>query len=179
MIDVGVIGPYGIGPLSKKPLSIGTPFDPTVPPKEIKIIQLEHTVKPMITISWKASCYPVQQSYKVITFKIIFLPLILVKISYYINFKVNIFESNKNDNFELDVPNASDVEAKVNFATNYGGNYFIRVSTITPNAVPSPLINYRAPELPTPHQVKVFNTPEGHYQVIWHKPTLPNKLQKL
>jgi len=72
MIDVGVIGPNGIGPLSKRPFTIITPFDPTVPPKNIKIEQLEHTSQPMILISWKASCHPVQQSYKVRTFKIIF-----------------------------------------------------------------------------------------------------------
>lgn len=65
MIDVGIIGPNGIGPLSKRPLDIITPFDPTVPPKDIKIEQLEHTLKAMILISWKASCHPVQQSYKV------------------------------------------------------------------------------------------------------------------
>lgn len=69
MIDVGVIGPYGIGPLSKKPMNIITPFDPTVPPKDIKVEQLEHLLQAMIVISWKASCHPVQQSYKVITFK--------------------------------------------------------------------------------------------------------------
>jgi len=72
MIDVGVIGPNGIGPLSKIPSNIKTPFDPTVPPKDIKIEQLEHTNQPMILISWKASCHPVQQSYKVRTFQIMF-----------------------------------------------------------------------------------------------------------
>jgi len=65
MIDVGIIGPNGIGPLSKRPLNINTPFDPTVPPKDIKIEQLEHSVKTMILISWKSSCHSVQQSYKV------------------------------------------------------------------------------------------------------------------
>lgn len=65
MIDVGIIGPNGIGPLSKKPFEIITPIDPTVPPKDIRVEQLEHKIKPMIRISWKASCYPIQQSYKV------------------------------------------------------------------------------------------------------------------
>lgn len=92
---------------------------------------------------------------------------------------MNIFESIKHDHFELSVPNVSDVEAKINFAINYGGNYFINVSTISPNAVPSPLINYRAPELPAPHQVKVFKTPEGHYEIDWSKPSLPLKLHNL
>lgn len=73
MIDVGIIGTYGIGPLSKRPLDIITPFDPTVPPRDIKIELAEHTDTPMIIISWKASCHPVQQSYKVkIYFLIIF-----------------------------------------------------------------------------------------------------------
>lgn len=85
-------------------------------------------------------------------------------------------ESSKNENFEITVPNVSDAEAKVSFATNYGGNYFIRVSTITPNAIPSPLINYRAPELPPPHQVMIFNKPGGQYEIRWQKPTLPPKL---
>lgn len=75
IIDVGVIGPNGVGPLSKKPIDIVTPFDPTLPPKDIRIEQLEHSLKPMITISWKASCHhPVQpslQSYKVCILKII------------------------------------------------------------------------------------------------------------
>lgn len=83
-------------------------------------------------------------------------------------------ESNKNKHFSLTVPNVSD--AHINFATNYGGNYFIHVLTTTPNAIPSPLINYHAPELPTPHQVKVFNMPNGHYEIFWNKPTLPVKL---
>lgn len=64
-IDVGIIGPNGIGPLSKSPLEIITPFDPTVAPKDIKIEPIEHSTKTMIIISWKASCHSVQQSYKV------------------------------------------------------------------------------------------------------------------
>jgi len=68
MIDVGIIGPNGIGPLSKRPLDIITPFDPTVPPKDIKVEQVQHPQKNMIIITWKASCHPVQQSYKVKTF---------------------------------------------------------------------------------------------------------------
>lgn len=65
-IDVGVIGPNGIGPLSKSPFDIITPFDPTVPPKDIKIELIEDQSK--IIITWKASCHPsVQQSYKVKT----------------------------------------------------------------------------------------------------------------
>lgn len=89
--------------------------------------------------------------------------------------KVHVLESNKNKTFEFDVLNVSDAEAKTTFNINYGGNYFIHVSTVTPNAVPSPLINYRAPELPSPHQVKVFDKPDGHYEIYWHKPTLPPK----
>jgi len=89
-------------------------------------------------------------------------------------FKVNILESNKNQNSEITVPIVSDT--KVTYDVNYGGNYFIRVSTITPNAIPSPLINYRAPELPPPHQVKVFNRPDSHYEIYWQKPSLPPKL---
>lgn len=65
VIDVGIIGPNGIGPLSKKPLDIITPFDPTVPPRDIKIEEIEDSRNPMIIISWKAACHPVQQSYKV------------------------------------------------------------------------------------------------------------------
>lgn len=68
MIDVGIIGPNGIGPLSKRPFDIKTPFDPTVPPKDIKIEPMDSEVKAMIVISWKASCHPSpqsQQSYKV------------------------------------------------------------------------------------------------------------------
>lgn len=77
MIDVGVIGPNGIGPLSKRPFTIITPFDPTVPPKDIQIELLEHTSEPMILISWKASCHPVQQSYKVRTVLIIFMAMLI------------------------------------------------------------------------------------------------------
>lgn len=94
----------------------------------------------------------------------------------FIYFKVNILESNKNQNFEIIVPIVSDVKAKTKFEINYGGNYFIRVSTLTPYAIPSQLINYRAPELPIPHQVKVFNRPDRHYEIYWQKPNLPPKL---
>lgn len=89
---------------------------------------------------------------------------------------MKIIETNKNDNVEINVPNVSDAEAKVKYGIHYGGNYFIHVSTVTPNAIPSPLINYHAPELPAPHQVKVFSMPDGHYEIYWHKPTLPDKL---
>uniref|UniRef100_A0A2S2QL46 Sortilin-related receptor n=1 Tax=Sipha flava TaxID=143950 RepID=A0A2S2QL46_9HEMI len=154
-IDVGIIGPNGIGPLSKRPLEITTPFDPTVPPKDIKIEPMEHSTKAMIIISWKASCHSVQQSYK-----------------------VNILETYKNNKTEISVSNVFDAEAHLTVPINYGGNYLISVSTITPNAIPSSLINYRAPELPLPHQVKVFNMPGGHYEVSWQKPILPSTLQK-
>jgi len=39
--------------------------------------------------------------------------------------------------------------------------------------MPSPFINYSAPELPPPHQVTVFNMPGGHYEIDWQKPILP------
>lgn len=83
-------------------------------------------------------------------------------------------EPKKNGNFSISVPNVSDAEAKINYNINYGGNYFICVSTITPNAIPSPFINYRAPELPAPHQVKVFQRKPGDpYKIDWQKPILP------
>lgn len=92
---------------------------------------------------------------------------------------MDILESNKNFKYDIKVSNVTDPVAKTEFECHYGGNYFISVSTITPNAVPSSLINYKAPELPPPHQVKVFNTPEGHYKVDWHKPILPPKMNLL
>lgn len=88
---------------------------------------------------------------------------------------MNIVEPNKNKNNSIDVfvENVSDADAKINYNINYGGNYFISVSTKTPNAIPSPFINYRAPELPPPHQVKVFVEARDRYKVYWQKPTLP------
>jgi len=79
IIDVGIIGPNGVGPVSNRPINIVTPFDPTLPPKDIRIEQLEHSLKPMIAISWKASCHPVQQSYNVCIFKVILYGLMLIK----------------------------------------------------------------------------------------------------
>lgn len=89
---------------------------------------------------------------------------------------MNITETNKNETVEIKVLNVSDLEAKVEYGIHYGGNYLISVLTVPPNAVPSPLINYRAPELPPPHQVKVFSMSDGYYEVHWRKPTLPSKL---
>lgn len=85
-------------------------------------------------------------------------------------------EINTQSKQEIDVPNVSDSEAKINYAINYGGNYSINVSTIAPKAISSPSVNYLAPELPTPHQVKVFYMPNGQYQIIWNEPTLPPKI---
>ncbi|XP_050528252.1 sortilin-related receptor-like isoform X2 [Daktulosphaira vitifoliae] len=153
MVDVGIIGPIGVGPLSKKPLDIVTPFDPTVPPKDIKVEQIKNSLKAMVIISWKASCHPVQQSYR-----------------------VSILEANKNEKFDVTIPNVSDSEAKISFGIKYGGNYYICVSSYTPNAVCSPLINFRGPELPIPHQIKVFNLPNNHYEISWHNHSLPSEL---
>lgn len=86
MIDVGIIGPNGIGPLSRKPIDIATPFDPTVPPKDVQIELLEHSLKPMIVISWKASCHSIQQSYKVSKF--------LLKVNF-VDIMLNKFNNNK------------------------------------------------------------------------------------
>jgi hypothetical protein len=97
---------------------------------------------------------------------------------FYFCFQVNILETYKNNKTEISVSNVFDAEAHLTVPINYGGNYLISVSTITPNAIPSSLINYRAPELPLPHQVKVFNMPGGHYEVSWQKPILPSTLQK-
>lgn len=85
-------------------------------------------------------------------------------------------ETNTHTNLEITVPNVSDSEANADFAINYGGNYFINVSTIAPKAISSPSINYHAPELPTPHQVMVFNMPDGQYKITWNKPALPPKI---
>jgi hypothetical protein len=59
-IEVGVLGPGGVGPLSGSPLSTHTPPDPLAPPKDVSVGPL--SLKDMLVqVSWRAPCDLIQQ----------------------------------------------------------------------------------------------------------------------
>ena len=66
IFDVGVIGPYGIGPMSS-PKQILTGMDETAPPKDLKISTTNDVLS--LVLTWKAPCPILERpiAYNVIT----------------------------------------------------------------------------------------------------------------
>ncbi len=61
-IDVGLVGPEGLGPLTENPLKIQTMMDDKAPPKNLNVIyQHDSTERLKIDVSWDASCKVLQK----------------------------------------------------------------------------------------------------------------------
>lgn len=57
VVSVGIVGPIGPGPLGRNPLKLDTPYNNTLPPKELNvdIVETSQIYSEMI-IQWKHSC---------------------------------------------------------------------------------------------------------------------------
>lgn len=64
VVSVGIVGPIGPGPLGRNPLKLDTPYNNTLPPKEltVDISGTSHNSSEMI-IQWKHSCALESSSY--------------------------------------------------------------------------------------------------------------------
>lgn len=65
LFDIGLVGPYGPGPLSNQPHSIITQFNNKAPPKNLRVLTDPHN-HTVMTVSWSSSCPVMQDSVKYI-----------------------------------------------------------------------------------------------------------------
>lgn len=58
---VGLVGPLGLGPLSREPQSIITQFNPKAAPKNLRVLTDPHNNTAM-SVTWSAPCSVMTQS---------------------------------------------------------------------------------------------------------------------
>jgi len=54
LIDVGLVSPQGVGPLTESPKQIITRMDENAPPKDVKIVEIGSNMQ--VRVTWKAPC---------------------------------------------------------------------------------------------------------------------------
>lgn len=157
LFDIGLVGPYGSGPLSSHPHSIITQFNNKAPPKNLRVLTDTHNLT-IMSVSWSSSC-----------------PVMRDSVSYII--KVN--EVNRGMNSSVTLKPSSDVELHHDFVTQYGGHYKVCVSTVVQGALPGPCQEYLAMPLPTPHQLQILPEKNGSYILYWKESSMPDYMSGL
>ncbi|XP_014239724.1 sortilin-related receptor-like isoform X1 [Cimex lectularius] len=151
MFDIGVIGPLGKGPLTATPIIVTTGHDIKAPPKNLKVTSSTHN-DTLMEITWSSSCYIMAEPIRYI---ICIHDQILDRPSY-----ITLFPSN-------------DTEFSHTLIVEYGSRYKIWVQTET--GMPSKAVEYWAPFLPTPHQIRA-QVESDVYVIYWN---LHNNLQHM
>lgn len=157
LFDIGLVGPYGPGPLSSHPHSIITQFNNKAPPKNLRVVTDTHN-HTLMSVSWSSSC-----------------PVMRDSVSYIIT--VN--EVNRGMTSSITLKPSSDVDLHHEFVTQYGGHYRVCVSTAVQGALPGPCQEYLAMPLPTPHQLQILPEKNGSYILYWKESSMPDYMSGL
>ncbi|XP_044254445.1 sortilin-related receptor-like isoform X1 [Tribolium madens] len=144
---VGVVGPYGQGPLSKS-LQINTFMNKKAPPKKLTVKEVDYNPMKML-ITWLPSC-----------------PTIAEPIGHIIR----VYERTTGVDSLYGKPpgNYSHV-----LNVKYGAIYDISVATREIGAIYTPNVTYYAPPILPPHEVKTSIAPNGSFIVEWQEADVP------
>lgn len=58
---VGLVGPWGVGPLSSQPEPVMTQFNPAAPPSDLRVLPDTHN-DTVMSVTWSASCPVISQN---------------------------------------------------------------------------------------------------------------------
>ncbi|RZC34546.1 sortilin-related receptor-like [Asbolus verrucosus] len=142
---VGVVGPYGYGPLSSSHVVVTTSLNKKAPPK--KLIVSEDNGNPLrMKVQWSASC-----------------PSSIGRVPYVIR----VFERTKHQTWYIQKSNTSDLSHVFNIT--YGAVYDISVATDDPEAIYMPNVTYYAPPILPPYEVKSIVENNGSFFVYWQE----------
>ncbi|XP_058466286.1 sortilin-related receptor-like [Malaya genurostris] len=155
LVSVGIVGPIGPGPLGRNPLKLDTPYNNTLPPKELTVdISETSQIYSEMIIQWKHSCSLESSSYP--------------------NYIISVRELTKNKTSLVNVKSSTNKTLVHVFRSiPRGAAYEIAVSTDIPNAQVVTTVAYSAP-LPAPVRLQVWPEANGTYVVYW-KPVIDFK----
>ncbi|CAG9765567.1 unnamed protein product [Ceutorhynchus assimilis] len=140
LFAVGIVGPYGFGPLSDKYQKISTSSSQRAPPKKLQVVPEDNDAL-RIKIMWQPSCINDEKQ----------------------NYIVTITEQTRHQTWHTSVnkklTHTVDVEN--------GGVYTITVMTGVFNATPSEAVTYTAPPIYPPLEVRVLPENNGSFFVYW------------
>lgn len=140
MFSVGVVAPYGYGPLSGNLEFVTTSFNPKAPPKDLQVTPEEQDPLRMF-ISWKPSCSMANNS----------------------SYTLSVTESTTKRVWNIKV----DKRLNHSLVVENGGVYNIRVSTAVTGALYSKVVTYSAPPIPPPVAFSVTPHANGSYVLHW------------
>ncbi|ERL95566.1 sortilin-related receptor [Dendroctonus ponderosae] len=140
---VGFVEPYGIGPLWTNVNSLlTTSWNPRAPPKKLRV-QPEGADNLKMAINWEPSCLSQDKA----------------------DYIVTINERASNRTWRIMVSNK--LSHKV--AVEAGGVYNVTVSTATANATPTSPVEFEAPPIYPPCEVRVIPEANGSFFVYWQE----------
>lgn len=151
---VGLVGPYGAGPLSP-PMNVPTYYNARAPPKNLRVTAAASNKPDTIIVSWSASCVMMDEP---------------------TNYTITVTDLMNNKTTVVTRPATNDTIIKHTFRSiKHGGQYRITVATDVNDAKPSQPVIYIAPPIPSPHQLHVMPD-DGKYIVYWQERELPDTL---
>lgn len=157
IFSVGIVGPLGIGPISRDFKIVMTHVSPRAPPKDVIVTQDSSDASSMI-VRWSASC-----------------PTLKSPIGYI----VDIFDKTVNKTMKFYVNETANAQLSSSYKVNLGGIYNVSVFTSVADAIPSTAVEYHAPSIRPPHQVKVFPSENGSCIVFWNELEMPEAVKAL
>lgn len=157
MFAVGVIGPLGAGKLSDHPLLASTSFNVSAAPKNLEVSS-DPKNETIMNIRWHSSC-----------------PTMIDEIGY----MVTVTEVNLNISSSVMLLHTNKTELSHWFVVHYGGHYRVTVQTDSDVAIPAKSVEYVAPPIQPPHQLKVLPERNGSYIVYWKERVLPAAIRNM
>ncbi|KAK7863063.1 hypothetical protein R5R35_006484 [Gryllus longicercus] len=157
VIDVGVVGPLGAGPLNGRPQNFFTSFDPIAAPRGVTVSQ-DPTNSTLMKLQWKASCMVMTTS---------------------VGYVINVHEITRDQTFTIQTPASKNTTYEWPFLVHHGGVYNISVSTAETGSIPAGPVVWCAHPIPPPKQLLVFVERNGSAVVSWRDPQLPDAIKNV
>ncbi|KAF6211596.1 hypothetical protein GE061_012109 [Apolygus lucorum] len=132
MIDVGLVGPLGSGPLTAAPVTVTTGNDPQAPPKRLAAVLDRHN-DTLLDVSWSSSCFNMSE-----------------QVGYFLSIKDRVTGRTTYTTYRP----TNKTEFKHSTSIRHGGSFEIRVKTDKEGSRESDPLIFVAPPLPSPHQIE-------------------------
>jgi hypothetical protein len=145
---IGVVGPYGYGPLSRKQMDISTSMNKKAHPKNFTAKRDESNPL-MMSVRWYPSCPPIGKP---------------------ISYVIRVYERVK-DHTWIVKKNSGNFSHEFNIT--YGAIYDVSVATDDPEAIYTSNQTVYGPPILPPYEVKVFLEKNGSYIVYWQERDVP------
>lgn len=176
VFSVGLIAPFGTGPILKSPNSLFTYINDKAPPKKVSVQMVPNSPLQML-VQWAPSCSDSNQPKKQLDYlvsihrKLFYKYLIIVS---YVQLEIT--DKVRQKKIMVTVVNATGVEMSKVFNVSYGATYDIRIKTNIIDSKYSEPVTYSAPPIMPPHSLMVVQEMNGSYVIYWNERSLPEAL---